>query len=379
MRMAVSNGTVIFLSNVCCSLNPLSNIYYNQEMKKFFIALVLMLGVIFVLTRTADIQAIVEVVQRGKILYLILALVMGLVYIACMATFIQTLFRIFGMEESRLHLMKVVTAASFVTVLAPSGGLSAMAVYLADAQIRGRSKVRVTVAAVLFVWFEYIGTLAILFLGLLTLAYRDNLHWSEITASLILLAGALMIGALIFLGLESSTYLSNVLVWLAKAVNRILRPFLKRDYLDVGRAHFFALEVSAGLLTLRNHPNWAIKPLLFALAAKALLWTVLFFCFMAFNVTPDPGTLVAGLSLASLFLIVSPTPAGMGIVEGVLAVALVSMGVPIEDATVVTIAYRGITFWMPFFIGIFTFRLLHRRGKKSSPQSEIEIRTVQEQ
>ena len=73
---------------------------------------------------------------------------------------------------------------------------------------------------------------------------------------------------------------------------------------------------------------------------------------------------MAGLSPAHLFLIVSPTPAGIGIVEGILAVALTSLNVPVEDATVVTITYRVFSFWFPFLIGMFTFRMLGHRRKK---------------
>jgi uncharacterized protein (TIRG00374 family) len=58
-------------------------------------------------------------------------------------------------------------------------------------------------------------------------------------------------------------------------------------------------------------------------------------------------------------LIVSPTPAGIGIVEGVLTVALRTMQVPIEASAVITLAFRGITFWMPVLVGILAFRSLH--------------------
>ena len=44
--------------------------------------------------------------------------------------------------------------------------------------------------------------------------------------------------------------------------------------------------------------------------------------FFAFDVDFTPATVVAGFSIAYLFLIVSPTPAGIGIVEGVMTVAL---------------------------------------------------------
>jgi glycosyltransferase 2 family protein len=333
-------------------------------MKKFIAALILMLGVFFILTRVAELQDVLVVLQRGNVFFLVLALAMGLVYIGNMTFFYQSIYRVFSLEVSRVHLLKLVTASNFINIVAPTGGLSGIAIFLTDAQRTGRSKVRVTVASVLYVWFEYIGTLVLAVLGLGELASRNDLRWSEIAASLILLAGAAGIGLLLYLGARSATLLGNVLAWMARRVNRVARPFLHREYLDVERAHWFAEEVAEGMSVLKGHPNWAVRPLLFALLNKLILWLVLLFCFLAFQVPINIGTLVAGLSIANLFLIVSPTPAGLGIVEGILAVSLVSLDVPVGDATVVTVVYRAATFWLLFLVGMYTFRQLHLSTKQ---------------
>jgi len=192
------------------------------------------------------------------------------------------------------------------------------------------------------------------------LSHRNNLNWTEITASLILWAGALGVGLLIFLGMESTRALSFALTLMARAVNFFVRPFIHREYLSVERAHSFSEEIGEGLSALKANPRWVVWPLLYALNNKALLMIILGLSFMAFKVPIDVGTLVAGLGIAQLFLIVSPTPAGIGIVEGILAVALSTLDVPISDATVVTLAYRGFSFWVPFLVGMFTIRMIER-------------------
>jgi uncharacterized membrane protein YbhN (UPF0104 family) len=41
--------------------------------------------------------------------------------------------------------------------------------------------------------------------------------------------------------------------------------------------------------------------------------------------------------------------------------------VPLGEATVVTLAYRGVTFWMPLFVGMIAFRWLsHTEGAEAS-------------
>ena len=336
-------------------------------MRKLIVALGLLLGVLFILTRFAELNAVLAAFQRGKLIYLALAFLVQCAWIYNLSAFYQSVYQVLGMVEKRAYLIKLVTAANFMTVVAPSGGLSAMAVYIADAQRRGRSTAKVTVAAVLYVWFEYIGTLIITLLGLAELARRNTLHWTEITASLILLAGALIVGLLLYLGMESTAALSRTLAWMARAVNAVLRPFIHHDYLQVTRAYSFSAEVSEGIAALRNNPRWAYRPLLYTLLNKGLLLIVLFLSFQAFAVAFDAGTLVAGLGIAHLFLIVSPTPAGIGIVEGILAVALKSLGVPLGDATVVTFVYRGYSFWLPFLAGLVTIRLLNQAPQPSLP------------
>lgn len=336
-------------------------------MRKLLVALALLLGVLFILTRFAELNEVLAALQRGNLVFLSLGLLVEAAWIYNLSAFYQSVFKVLGIEEKRTYLVKLVTAAYFITVVAPSGGLSAIAVYIAYAKRRGLSTAKVTVACVLYVWFEYIGTLIISMIGLAELARLNHLHWAEVTASLILLGGALIIGLLLYLGMRSTRQLSQTLAWMARAVNAVLRPILRRDYLQRERAFSFSAELAEGMSALRNNPRWASRPLLFTLANKALLMIVLLVSFLAFKVPVDGSTLVAGLSIAHLFLIVSPTPAGIGIVEGILAVALSSLGVALSNATVVTLTYRGLSFWVPLLVGMVTFRVLDQPQKPVLP------------
>ena len=93
---------------------------------------------------------------------------------------------------------------------------------------------------------------------------------------------------------------------------------------------------------------------------------VLICAFLSFEVTFSPGTIIAGFSIAYLFLIVSPTPSGIGIVEGLMPIALTSLNVNWSQAVVITLTYRTVTFWVPFGIGAAAFRTLHTLGEEPS-------------
>jgi uncharacterized protein (TIRG00374 family) len=98
---------------------------------------------------------------------------------------------------------------------------------------------------------------------------------------------------------------------------------------------------------------------------------VLVSVFLAFRVPFSAGTIIGGFAITYLFLIVSPTPSGIGIVEGIMPLALSSLRVPWEQAVIITLAYRGITFWIPLAVGAFALRILERE-KVPVPKPKIE-------
>jgi len=189
---------------------------------------------------------------------------------------------------------------------------------------------------------------------------RNDLNLPELIASFILFLLAMVIASLLYLGMRSAETLGSVLAWMARQVNRVLFPFLHRQYLSEQRAIEFAHDAAEGLRELQKKPKDLILPLLLALSSKTLLILVLFLMFMAFKVPLSIGTLIAGFSIGYLFLIISPTPAGLGFVESGLTLALASMYVPLSAAAVIVIAYRGYTFWLPFAIGGIALRWLNR-------------------
>jgi uncharacterized protein (TIRG00374 family) len=82
-------------------------------------------------------------------------------------------------------------------------------------------------------------------------------------------------------------------------------------------------------------------------------------CFLAFQVPFSIETIIGGFAISYLFLIVSPTPSGIGIVEGIMPLALTSLRVPWSEAVVITLAYRAVTFWFPLAVGAWAIRRLH--------------------
>ncbi len=327
-------------------------------MRRLLFLIIFFLAAAVVITSFGELEESVETLKRADLWFLSLAVLVELIWLYNSALTYQVLYKVMGLKDSALRLLPVAVSSTFINIVAPSGGVGGVAVFVKDGNQHGHPSGKVLIGGVLYVLFDYAAFLVVLALGIIVLIRRNDLHSGEVIASLFMLAIAIALATLIILGARSAESLEKVLVKAAKFVNAIVRPFLRRDYLSKERAHEFAGEAAEGLSALRGQTKGLAIPMLLALNNKALLICVLMLTFLAFSVPFSAGTLVGGFSIGYLFLIVSPTPSGIGIVEGILPVVFKSLRVSWENAVIVTLAYRAVTFWLPFGIGAVSFRWL---------------------
>lgn len=327
-------------------------------MRRLLFALVLLLAVYLALSRFTEVQQVVETLQRGNGWWLGLALGLQLAWLVNIALTLRAIYRLLGLNTHLRHLLPLAISNNFVNIAAPSGGMGGMALFITDGRRRGLSPARVTIAGVLYVLSEYFSVLGAVAVGLVVLFRRNDLTAVELGAAAFLLIAALALSGLLVLGASSPPTFERVLLGLTRTINALLRPILRRPYLSEARAHEFAQEACEGLGALRTNWRAYVPAALLSLFGKALLIGLLLVIFLAFDEPFSAGTLVAGFSIGHLFTLVSPTPSGLGVVEGAMTLALGTQGVPLAAATVITLAFRGFTFWLPFLYGFFGLRVL---------------------
>ena len=337
-----------------------------MAMKKLFIIVILFLGIAVIAISFSELETIILTLQKVHLEYFILAIIIQLIWFVTTGRMYQSTYHLLGMDESILTLSRIATAANFINVVAPAAGVGGIALFASEAHRRGHPTGKVTVAAALFLLLDQAAFLCVLALGLIVLVRRNDLDASEISASLFLLGIAITYAFVLYLGYRSEEKLGNVLGKIARAVNRIVKFFRKGEYLSESRAHEFAHEVSEGFSGLTEKPSSLVRPILWGILDKVLLMCILVSAFLSFEVPFSAGTIIAGFSIAYLFLIVSPTPSGIGIVEGLMPIALTSLNVDWSQAVVITLTYRTVTFWVPFGIGAWAFRSLHTGGEEPS-------------
>ncbi len=330
-------------------------------MRRFLFALLLMAGVLFLLTHLAEVEQVAATLQRGSLAFVGLAIVMQAVWLVNVAASYRSIYRLLGVEEELWRLFFLASSANFINVVTPSGMVGGVALFVSEARQKGYSPAKAALAGVLFILFEYAGFFVVLILGLIVLVRRNDLTASEIVAAGLLFLLTITLLLLLFLGLRSAQTLGRTLAGMARAINFIVHPFIRRNYLDEQDAHHFAAEAAEGLALIRGNIRGLAWPLALSLSSKAILIIVMFLVFVAFKTPYSTGTLIGGFTIAYLFTIISPTPSGIGVVEGLLAVGLHSLNVELGAAAVITVAYRGVTFWLPLLWGIIAFRIWGRR------------------
>ncbi len=334
-------------------------------MRKFIVVIILLLAVALVIFSLSELKNIVDTLQRANPWFLGLALIVQAVWFFVLGSIFQSIYGALGLHESRRRLTLVAAASAFVSIVTPSAGVGGLALFVADSRSRGLPSGKVTVAGALYILLDQVAFLCVLAIAILVLIRRNNLGVGEVTASLILLASAIVQTTLLFLGYRSTEALGEALARLARLVNWMVGPFIHREYLSETRAHAFAEEISEGLNSLPERPRGLIQPFLLSLVNKILLMGILTCSFLSFDVPFTAGTIVGGFAIAYLFMIVSPTPSGIGVVEGVMAIALRTLRVDFSQAVIVTLAYRGVSFWLPLAVGAIAFRALQATGTKA--------------
>ncbi len=336
---------------------------YNGAMRRWWWFLLLALGVGFLFRYWHAVVEAVYVLRQGLWWWIGLAVLFHLGWVAHTTLLLWGLYRVLGLSESPLRLGVMVLSSHFINLAAPTGGVSGLAFLAADAHRRGKPASRALVAATLYIFYEHLGFLLVMFVGLWVLVRRNRLTWTELSAAAVMVLIVLGLFVVVALGLWAPTWLERLLAALARKQPRFVlrRRGLSRFQAEM-RVRRFVRDLTTSLAVFRSRPRLFL--LFYGIATTAKLWHlgVMACAFFAFHLPLSPGTLLGAYMVGHLFLVVSPVPGGIGFAEGAIIVLLTSFGFALQDAFVVAMTYRAVTFWLPFFVGMLGFRYLARTG-----------------
>ena len=335
----------------------------------FWILVVLFVWV--VISRFSEIKKLAETLLGGQWQWVAVAALLQVVYYIIYTALYQSAFLTVGVQSRLIELLPVTFASIFMNVAAPSGGASSVALFADDAARRGQSAARAAVGYLLVMVADFSAFLVILVGGLIYLFTHHNLKYYETIAAAFLLVIIGGLTAFLLLGLWRPQWLHRLLTWVQKLANRIAGRFKRPDFLDEAWIERNTGEFTEAAIAIAAQPAQLIQTIGIAFVAHLIDLSSLYFLFLAFHQTVQFGVLVAGYAMGILFWIVSITPQGIGVVEGMMTLVFTSLGVPIEHATVIALSFRGLTFWLPLGIGFILLRRLKSFRAKEPARTEI--------
>jgi uncharacterized protein (TIRG00374 family) len=148
--------------------------------------------------------------------------------------------------------------------------------------------------------------------------------------------------------------LALVGTWFERAVNATIR----RKKPVAGLADHLIAERDVIRTTFGRRWHAAVL----ASAGKSIFdYLALVACLRAVGAEPNPSLVLLAYVAASILAMIPLTPGGLGFVEAGLVGTLILAGVGAGNATVATLAYRLVSFWLPIPVGGAGYALFRRR------------------
>lgn len=339
--------------------------------RRWILQLLLIGGIWFVVAHLADAERLLIVLRQGRWGWTLAAVGVQAAYFLVFTAVYWSAFDTVGVAARVRHLLPVVIASTAVNVATPTAGFGGAALFIDDAARHGQAPGRAAAGLVLSLTADLAAFMVLLGVGLAVLFRYHALRTYEIVAALALFGVVAALAVVLLSGLYRPQWLRRLLGWVEAVQQWIVRKFGGARDSAAGWAERTAGEFGHAAASVTAHPDRLARTVLLALAAHLLDLAVLLFVVLAFHGPVGPGVLVAGYAMGILFWNVSLTPQGIGVVEGVMALVFASLGVPIEQAAVIALTFRGIVFWLPMAAGLVILRRLPSFASRAETRTTL--------
>ncbi|MGI9859800.1 lysylphosphatidylglycerol synthase transmembrane domain-containing protein [Moorella naiadis] len=322
---------------------------------------VLYIAILFLAVGTVAIKLgqgrlIWQTLQQGVWWWLAPATFLQLLFLLNQSALYVAVYQMAGLPAKMRHLSSLVVAAAFVAAVVPGGTMAGTGLMLYDARRRQWDMARVLVANILFFLFDYLAFFLVLAIAFIYLCRWSDLQKYELVATAILVALiAALASGLLLLATRPGIFLKMARK-LVHSVNgfqpgKIAQTMNWDEILEE-----FTGRLSSILQTILRDRSALGRAACHALLVEGIGLLQLQALFLAFHQNPGLARLIIGYAIGVLFMIVSLTPQGVGLMEGAMTAAYASLGIPLEQAVLVTFIYRGLSFWLPMFCGLILFK-----------------------
>lgn len=308
------------------------------------------------LTRYEDLQALAETLTQGQWQWVVLAAGLEVGYIVSYTAAFQTAYSAAGIMIQMWDVLPVFLGSMVLDAVSPVGSAAGVALFIDDALRRGYSAMRVTAGLVLQAAADLSTLTLILVMGSVYMYSLGELQMYGVVGTGVLILVTAGLVSVLMLGVWRPSSVERVFGWFQRMINRMAALFGSDGILSEDWAEKSAVEYTNASEAVAQHPRRLFRLLVAMFGVHALSIAGLQALFAAFHHPIEIGTLMVAYAVGLLVWMTSPVPQGTGLIEGAMALTFVTLGVPWDVAITVTLAYRGLTFWLPLLLGLVLLR-----------------------
>lgn len=341
-------------------------------MKNRWIVLTLTVLFLWVLvSRFIQLEQLKQTLQQGQWGWILAAFISQTFYFIVFTSSYQAAFKTLDIDIRTGDLLPITLGSLFVNMVVPAGIAGGTALFAQELARRGKPAARTATGVLLQLIADFAAFTFVLVPGLVYLFYEHDLKTYEILAAFLLILMTIGLSFSLLVGIWKPGWLHRLFDWAQQAADRLFKRFKLTSPLTEQWAQENATEFAQASNVVAGHPSRLMRTVGMAFIAHMIDIVTLYILFRAFGQSISLGTLVAGYSVGILFWIVSITPQGIGVVEGVMALTFTSLGISGAAATTVVLAFRGLTFWIPMLLGFFAVQRMQLFASDQRTLAEV--------
>lgn len=319
------------------------------EMKKAALILILLVACAYLMGNSSTINSFLGTISQGAVIPLVIAVVLMLLRYLTQAISYKASFEAVGFKKTTLWSNSVlIYSLVFINTFCVFGGATGVAFIVDDAHRKGADLGTATSGAFLSQIGFFAAVLVISIVGFVAMFLSGSINWLVVIGSLAMMVILGGLSSLFFIGYYRPNALSGLFRGLEKVINAVLGVFKRSLSENWGTSTALSFVDNAHILA--HNPMGTAVAIGWASVSALINMGCLIAVGFAYGFDKIP-ILIAAFALASVSVLLSPTPQGVGVVEAAIMALVTTGGGALSVATAIALVYRGILFWIPFLIG----------------------------
>lgn len=329
------------------------------SLSKVFFWIVMVAFVWYLIGHFGQAKEILQVLSTGKWYWIALAIITQICYYPIYSIFADHIFQIFNVNFTPKKILPIFMASKFTDVALPISTFGMIAIFVRHAKGHDESPLRVGIGTSFVLIFEVLAFITVTTVVLALLYFTGHpIAYALVTFLFLVVVITLLVIFVIRVAIYKKAP-NKLFLWIVKVLSRMAG----QKHVDMKEIESIFMEIGADISANKQKiwPGYR-----FSLLAQLFNVLTFLFVFLAFTGNLNIMAVLAGYAIGLLFTVVSITPQGIGPAEAAIIATLHSFGLDISQSAVITLAFRGLLYWLPVFPGFWAFQRLEFAQKSSA-------------